>query len=524
MSGSDTTPSQPSNFSAMTDSFRAIGLKTRAGRRRPPLAEFGYSLGQSIKPRGVPLYARGDRSTRVIGPMGSGKTLMFMLPALRNAPGAALATSTKPDIYQLSYGARSKVGPVVALDPLRMAPSAPRLRWSPIIGAENSRIAEKRGRAFAAGAKGSSSSSDASMFYRRQAGTYLMCLFHAAALSGANLRDVLAWARRPQDPAPRHILQRHPLAAPGWADLLDQATSGDDRTVGNTRSTVAQALSPFDHEDVVREIDIAPGQDPTDLRQLIRDRGTAYVLGKDEQFSAVAPLLTAVVEDVLDAAEEVGYNCATSPRLDPWFLAVLDELALITPIPSLRQRIMDGRGRGIALIYAVQSWASMRERYGPEQSTELESITSNAIVFSGDKDPRYLADLEQLCGQVEVTKASTSTSGSALFGATNNSTTSYSTSWEPAVRAQEIARLPRTSRKAQVLVLAENLPPVISELRSLLDVPEWPAIKAEAKLAAAADEAARITATERRQERDSAATQQWDQIRTSLPSNLGGTS
>ena len=499
--------------------LRPLPMGHRRGPGTPHLSEYGYSLGQSVRPRGVPLYSRGDRSTRVIGPMGCGKTLMFMLKVLRDAPGAALATSTKPDIYHLSYDARQRIGPLAVLDPLGMAPSAPRLRWSPILGSENSRTAEKRGRAFAAGARdGGSATSDGALFYRQQAGTYLMCLFHAAALDGAGLRDVLKWARRPTDPAPRLILDRHPLAAPGWRDLLEQAMTGDNRTVGNTRSTVAQALSPFDHEDVVAAIDVAPGQQCTDLRQLVRDRGTAYVLGKDEAFSAVAPLLTAVVEDVLDAAEEVGYASANSPRLDPWFVAILDELANITPIPSLRQRVMDGRGRGIAVVYAVQSWASMRERYGPEQATALESATSNAVVFSGDKDPKYLADLEQLCGQVEVVRASTNTSTGGIFGGGGStSSTSYATTWEPAVRAQEIARLPRTSKKAQVLVLAENLPPVISELTSLLADPHWAQIKASADRAASADEHARGGAKGLELARNSAAANRWEKMRSSLP-------
>lgn len=458
-------------------------------QQREELLQLGYSLGRSVRPNAGEVWIRGDRSTRVIGPMGSGKTLMLMAPILRWAPGACLGTSTKADLYHLTYGAREKVGPLAALDPLGMVPSAPRLRWSPISGAQNSRVAEKRGRAFASGVRQGRGGSEGAEFYRHQAGTFLMCLFHAAALDGADLRTALRWARRPQDTAARRILENNPAAAPGWGDMLDTIVQGDDRTVGNTMVTVGKALSPFDHDDLLREIGVKAGQE-TDLRQHVRDLGTCYVLGKDDAFSAVAPLLTAVVEDVLDAAEDVGSESATSPRMDPWFVAALDELANITPIPSLRQRVTDGRGRGIAIVYAVQAWASIVARYGQDAAKELESSTSNAVVFGGDKDIAFLSDLERLCGQREVTKTSIASNRDTE----QSGSSTASLAWEPVMRAQEIRELPRSSASARVLVLAENLPPIISELPSLLEHPQWPSIVEDTRRARSADQQMRQAA------------------------------
>ncbi|HEX3829084.1 MAG TPA: TraM recognition domain-containing protein [Sporichthyaceae bacterium] len=422
---------------------------------KPVPTQLGYSLGRSVKPAGVALWARLDRSTRVIGPMGSGKTMRLLAPALRDAPGAALATSTKADLYELTFVPRDKLGPVVVMDPLGIAPGAPPMRWSPIHGAIDSRVAETRGRAFAAGTRSVNAVlSDGALFYKQRAGAMIMCLLHAAALDGASIRNVLAWSRRPTDPAPRRILDRSPDAAPGWGDKLAGLVTGDERTVGNTLATLEQALAPFDHEHVAAAIDLPP-EKCTGLRALIEAKGTVYALGKDTPYGSVAPLVTAIVEDVLDTAEAIGYG-KPSGRLDPPFLAALDEAPNIAPIPSLRQRVADGRGRGISVIYAAQGWASVVARWGPQEAAELASITSNLVVYGGCKDPDFLADMEKLCGQVKV-RRKTDSHSSGQYGSRS---TSIHESWEPVLRAHEIGTL--DVDRGHALVLAENLPPIIA--------------------------------------------------------------
>lgn len=436
-------------------------------RDRAPLTEYGYSLGRSVRPRGVDLWSRLDRSTRVIGPMGSGKTMRLLAPALRSAPGAALATTTKADLYLLTVVPRRRLGPVVAMDPLRIVPGADPLRWSPIYGAQKSRTAENRGRAFAAGGgtTRAAAESEGAAFYRHRAGTLLMCLFHAAALDGASLRDVLRWAAHPGDPAPHTILATNPGAVPGWDDKLHGLLTGDSRMLTNTLGTVELALAPFDHPDVLEMVDV-PHEQCTDLRRLILDRGTVYALGKDTPYGSLSPLMTAICEDVFDTAEDLAYEAPTE-RLDPPFLAALDEAPNIAPIPTLRQRIADGRGRGIGVIYAAQSWAGVEARWGQSEADELAASTSNVVVYGGCKDPRFLADMEKLCGLTEVTKRSHSRShapGGALLGPGTSSTSTHK-AWEPVLRAHEIGTL--DVDRGHALILAGNLPPVIARQPAL---------------------------------------------------------
>lgn len=450
-----------------------------------PPTELGYRLGRSVRPRGVKLWSRLDRSTRVIGPMGSAKTARLLAPALRETPGSALATSFDTDLYELTVMPRRLRGPVVAMDPLGIIPGAAPLRWSPIHGAVDPQVAQTRARAFiAAGAP--SGNGDGAVFHRRRAGSLLMCLLHAAALDGARLRDVLAWAANPQDPAALHILASHPEAAPGWADKLLGLTGGDDRMLANTLACLELGLSPFDHAAVRAACDV-PAERCTDLTAMITASGTVYAVGKDSIYASIAPLITAMAEDVLDAADALGRS-APIGRLDPPFLAVLDEAPKLTPIPSLRQRLADGRKTGMAVIYGTQSWASVIDRWGLAEASELASATATTVVYGGCKDPVFLLDLERVCGQTRVTTRIHHRPRDSDGKARRGSTTVAQT-WEPVLRAHQIAAL--DPGRGHALILAENLPPVIAAQPSLQQQPklwrritvEVEAVRAENKVA-----------------------------------------
>lgn len=85
--------------------------------------DFGYSLGTSQRPKGIELWSRADKACRVIGPMGSGKTTRFFAPTIRKWAGPVLATSTKPDLVELTLDARRRDGrPVMVFDPQSIAP------------------------------------------------------------------------------------------------------------------------------------------------------------------------------------------------------------------------------------------------------------------------------------------------------------------------------------------------------------------------------------------------------------------
>jgi type IV secretion system protein VirD4 len=228
-------------------------------------AELGWRLGRSKVPSGVELWVPFDRTAGVYGPQGSGKTLDLLTPALLTAPGAAMVTLTKPEDLYLSIGARgTRDRPVHVLDPFDLAPGPPELVWDPVDGCADSMTAERRAKAFTAGtvrgAVSRGAGDEAARFYAAEGAKVLQAYFHAAALTGASLDHVLMWIADPHNASqPEEILRTHPAAAPFWDGLLRGALHGDDRTAGNTITTVQQAMSLFFQESIRRRCCLVPG-------------------------------------------------------------------------------------------------------------------------------------------------------------------------------------------------------------------------------------------------------------------------
>lgn len=170
-------------------------------------------------------------------------------------------------------------------------------------------------------------------------------------------------------------------------------------------------------------------------------------------------------------------------RLDPAVLAALDEAPNIAPIPSLRQRVADGRGRGITVVYGLQAWASARARFGEDTAKELAAFTNNVIVLPGDKDPDFLKDMSDLCGQVERERTTKTTSG----GDRGGHSTATHMALEPVLRGDEIRGLPA----GHALVLADNLPPIVTRLDGMWTWDSWSELESHVRDLRAADEAER---------------------------------
>lgn len=185
---------------------------------------------------------------------------------------------------------------------------------------------------------------EAARFYAAESAKVLQGYFHAAALTGKTLEDVLQWVANPGAASqPMEILRRHPHAEPFWHGLLHGALHGDDRTAGNTITTVQQAVSLFFQADIRRRCIPSHGHPATDLADVIRRRGTIYMLGREDPYASASPLMTAVAEHVLDTGLMLANSSPWGGRLCPPLLSVLDELPSTAPLPTLRTRMANER-------------------------------------------------------------------------------------------------------------------------------------------------------------------------------------
>ena len=422
----------------------------------------GWHVGAAHEPRGGGLWVPWDRTAGVIGPQGSGKTLDLLTPALLGAPGAALVTLTKVDDLLLSITRRSDEGrPCVVLDPFGLAPGLPELVWDPIDGCVDPLVAERRAKAFTAGTvKGAvhgGTGDDAARFYAHEAAKVIQAYFHAAALTGRNLEDVLRWVASPLSTTdPTEILREHPHSAPYWHGLLHGALHGDDRTAGNTVTTVQQAMNLFFQAETRRRCVPGPGRSATDLADVIQRGGTIYLLGRDDPYASASPLMTAVAEHVLDTALRLAGDSPWG-RLCPPLLACLDELPSTAPIPTLRTRMANERALGIAFIYAAQTWRQLAAIFGEQEARALFALTNVLVVFGGSKDAAFNQEVSDLIGTVRVSRTSWQTG--SMAGRT------VSGEDIAVMRPEEIRELP----ERRALVIAENGRPIIARLRRCIE-------------------------------------------------------
>jgi type IV secretion system protein VirD4 len=442
-------------------------------------ADIGWRLGRSRAPHGVELWCRYDRTTGVYGEQGSGKTLDLLAPALLAHRGAALATLTKVDDLLLTAGRRQATAepggpprPIAVLDPFGAAPGIPELVWDPIAGCVDPRVAERRAKAFSAGtvtgAVSGGRQDNAARFYAAETAKVLQGFLHAAALTGRTLEHVLEWVANPvAAEQPVEILQQHPHAARFWDGLLAGALHGSTDTVGNTVTTVQQAMSLFFQPAIRARCTPSSTRPATDLVDLIIRRGTVYLLGRDDPYASAAPLMTAVAEHVLDTALHVA---TTSPhgRMTPCFLACLDELPSTTPLPTLRVRMANERALGLSFIYATQTWKQMVVSYGEDEARSLFGLTNTLVVFGGGKDVHFYRDLSELLDDVRISRQTVS-DGPGGVG------TSQSGEDVRVLRPGDIRRIP----ERQALVVAGTAPPIIARLQRCLEGKEGQRLKDE---------------------------------------------
>jgi type IV secretion system protein VirD4 len=371
---------------------------------RLPAGEVGYPLGTTRRPSGIALVAHFETSLRLVAPPGEGKTKRVMEPIGRGHPGPLFATSTKSDLYEAIIADRSAIGPVVALDPDALVPGARPLRWSPVAGCESTRTADRRaGALLAAGAD--MSDVKAGEFFRDSARAVLAALLHAAALGGVTMADVVRWAADPSNPEPARILSRHGAGLVDWSERLARHTTGAEVTTSGVMRTIDVALACFQHDEVLELCSPAPG-DELDLTSLLAANGTVFGLGKDRP-GGVAPLVTAFAEELVVTAEELAAR-APARRLDPPLLCLLDEAPSIAPLPGLPALAADGRGRGIIVVYAMQSFSQAEWRWGTDGAETLANATTVTAVLGGLKVADDLRELSQLCGTRKVLRHTSS--------------------------------------------------------------------------------------------------------------------
>jgi hypothetical protein len=365
------------------------------GKPRDPRT-VGYRIGRIHR---ADVWCSIEDSALLIGPPRMGKGLHVVIPWVLDAPGPVVATSTRPDTLAITQHARAERGPVAIFDPQRLAGLPGGLRWSPVRGCESPRTALVRARGLSAGTGSSRNVSDGD-FWSGQTETALRCLLHAAALDGRRAIDLYRWSLNPalaEDAVT--ILARHRDAAEGWADALEASIRSDPRTRDSVWLGVRQALAALADPDVLHSVDPGPS-DRFDPAVFLAESGTLYLLASAVSSGTCAPLIAAFVEDITETARARAAR-SRGARLDPPLLLALDEIANLTPLPSLPSLMAEGGGSGITTLAVLQSLAQARHRWGEHAADSIWDAATVKLVLGGLGKARDLEDVAHLLGEVD---------------------------------------------------------------------------------------------------------------------------
>ena len=378
----------------------------------------------------------------IFGGPRTGKT-GYLAGRIIDAPGAVLVTSTRTDLHDLTAGLRARRGPVHVFNAVGLGDLPSTVTFDPLHGcADPVTAAERATDMIAAGSHGGSGDRE---YWDAQARRVLAALLHAAAIGALHVRSVLGWVANPEAAAREvtSLLRRSP--EPAYVEDAAQFLTTNDRTRTSITSTIMPALGWLTSPAASAA---ASGAAPLDVTELLRSRGTVYLLGAEE--TQAAPLVCALTGHI---AREARRMAARQPggRLDPPLTLALDEAALISPVP-LDSWTADMSGRGVSIIAAFQSRAQVVARWGETGAAIILNNAASIMVFGGTRDRDDLNHWSTLAGERDEPVTTTDSDGTI---------SSRTVRKVPVIAPAQLANLPA----GRVVVFRRGMAPVVGTVR-----------------------------------------------------------
>ena len=328
----------------------------------------------------------------VMAPPRTYKTA-FLADVIIEYPGPVIATTTKPDIYNLTSAVRAHLGPVHVFNPQHIGGVPSTFCWSPINGCEDPATAIRRADAFAFAV--SQKGVEDGSFWSAKASDYLRGYFHAAALAGYDMRTVAAWVSGADPDVPERILAA--AGAHQWAVTLSELRSEAQKTTATVRMVMSRALAFMADPALAACVLPEPGEG-FDIPDFLYDVGTVYMIAEAVSEEApVAPLFAAMATEIHYTAAQIG-QASASHRLDPPLLMGLDEVTQICPVP-LPSWLSDSGGKGIQIVAVVHGEAQLTGRWGDHGRQVVLDTSSVKMFLPGIIDVTTLDAAAKLCGQ-----------------------------------------------------------------------------------------------------------------------------
>jgi hypothetical protein len=402
--------------------------------------ELGGGAFLGFSPGGRWVTADPEHAVMVLGPPRSGKTSSIVIPSLLAAPGAALSTSTKPDVMHATWRARSQLGQVWLFDPSGEQTTWPegtrRLCWSPVAAAGTWDGALLMARAMASSSPAAHGMSHEHHWAERSA-ALLAPLLHAASLTSQPISTVLRWVLRGDlDPAGK-ALETHDVHVAN--DVLIGIARTDTRERSSIFSATAGILAAY-NADTTRNAAANPNFDPD---RFATSTDTIYITAPAHKQALCAPLVVGLLEQIRHAT----YHHATSqqPTTPPVFFC-LDEIANIAPIHDLPALISEAGGQHLHILACLQDLSQARNRWGDTAADGFLSLFQTKLILTGIADPRTLEAISLALGEYDRQLVSHTITHSQpdefLATHTDSESVTYHTQRHRTLNPGDIAQLP----------------------------------------------------------------------------------
>ena len=333
----------------------------------------------------------------VMAPPRTYKTAL-LASIILHYPGPVISTTTKADVFALTSGTRTTLGPVHVFNPQSIGNICSTFAWSPIQGCEQQAVAIRRADDFAQAV--SQKGVEDGTFWSAKASDYLRAYFHAAALAGADMAVVARWVLGADPDAPEEILRA--AGATQWAMTLGELRSEAQKTASTVRMVMSRALS-FMADPALAASVLPDGHRGFSIEGFLRSRGTLYMIADSEHEDApVAPLFAAMASEIHYQAELLG-QASAGGRLDPPLLMGLDEVTQICPVP-LPAWLSDSGGKGIQVISVAHGEAQLAGRWDEHGKQVVLDTSSVKAFLPGITDTKTLDAASKLCGQAAFTE------------------------------------------------------------------------------------------------------------------------
>ncbi|HUY24120.1 MAG TPA: TraM recognition domain-containing protein [Candidatus Saccharimonadales bacterium] len=387
---------------------------------------------------------------------GAGKSsgLLAGAVAFTGTQGPMVIGSTRPDLVFWTSAIRSKRGGKVQIIDWKGQQAAslpwPRVRWSPLDGCADPSVCGERIDAMMDVIEMGRPQTEA--FWHVQAGQVLSAYCHSAALEGSGMTRVLAWLRRGELLEPQRIIEAHGSRA-GFGEelaaLAGPASETRDSVMASARLVFASLSDP-----AVLDGCTPSAEDAFDIDRFLDGPSTLYLLDKGSKsaVSKQAPLTVALVNAILERAEARADATPPGPggiagRLYPGLTLILDEVSNISPLPALPQILSQARGRGITVIFAIQSRSQLNQ-WGEAGAKAILDTSAYLLVGAGlGRDQEFLTTISKSLGERHVWRPSVGEQHPGGSGPAHKagSSESWSLMETPNLKASALASLPEGS-------------------------------------------------------------------------------